>query len=212
MAERGKWSEIFGKNPEEKEKPAGKSREKKGRAPAKVGKNSRSPKRTLSEAQLEQRRNAAKAGGTTGGRKPGTPNRRTVDVIEQLQERDYDPDMPFFYWAEVLKEGMKPQNATVKKFLIGHDLFGKAQWGRPDLRLMNRMAENLAQYVAPKRKAIEIVAEVKVEGVPLQDSALSAPWLNSELGQRWADSAKGRQYLAERGLIPIKRKKQEGGR
>lgn len=69
----------------------------------------------------------------TGGRTKGTPNKRTQDIQQRLEELGCDPI-----------EGMAliAMNVTYE----------------PELR--GRMFAELAQYVAPKRKALEIAAEV----------------------------------------------------
>ncbi len=68
------------------------------------------------------------AGHKTGGRAAGTPNRKTLEVAERLAELKCDPI-----------EGMA-RIATDEK-------------NPPELR--GRMFAELAQYVYPKRKAIE---------------------------------------------------------
>ena len=73
----------------------------------------------------------------SGGRTKGTPNKRTLDIQHRLEELGCDPI-----------EGM----ATIAM----NDSHA------PELR--GRMYAELAQYVAPKRKAVEVVAEVN-EGV-----------------------------------------------
>ncbi len=65
----------------------------------------------------------------TGGRKVGTPNRRTVEVVAQLSALGCDPI-----------EGMAR---------IAMDCSNS-----PELRA--RMYAELAQYVAPKRKALDV--------------------------------------------------------
>ncbi|WP_157522338.1 hypothetical protein [Mitsuaria sp. 7] len=70
-------------------------------------------------------------GRKTGGRVAGTPNRRTADVIERLEELGCDPI-----------EGMA---------LIAMD-----ESNPPELR--GRMFSELAQYVAPKRRALDMDA------------------------------------------------------
>jgi hypothetical protein len=69
----------------------------------------------------------------TGGRRKGTPNKRTQDVIERLRELDCDPI-----------EGMAR---------IAMDE------GAP-IETRARMDAELAQYIAPKRKAVEMAAEI----------------------------------------------------
>lgn len=68
-------------------------------------------------------------GRKTGGRKAGTPNKRTTMVTERLEALGCDPIEGMALLA------MDPANS-------------------PDLR--GRMFAELAQYVAPKRKAVEI--------------------------------------------------------
>lgn len=63
-----------------------------------------------------------------GGRKPGVPNKRTADVVERLARLRCDPI------AGMAKLAMDKKNT-------------------PELR--GRMYAELAQYVAPKRKALE---------------------------------------------------------
>ncbi len=64
----------------------------------------------------------------TGGRKKGTPNRVTQDVIKRLQELDFSP------LDELVSLYRDPQ-ATI------------------DIKV--NIARDLAQYVYPKRKAID---------------------------------------------------------
>ena len=69
----------------------------------------------------------------TGGRAKGTPNKRTLDIQERLDALGCDPI-----------EGMAK--------------LAQDNANTPELR--GRMFSELAQYVAPKRKAIELAAEV----------------------------------------------------
>lgn len=64
----------------------------------------------------------------TGGRKKGTPNKRTQDVIERLEALGCDPI-----------EGMAKIAMDKKE----------------PTELRAQMFKELAQYVAPKRKAVE---------------------------------------------------------
>jgi len=69
-----------------------------------------------------------------GGRQKGTPNKKTKDVIDRLKDLNCDPI-----------EGMtKIAEAALK---LG------------DLQLAGQMYKELAQYVAPKRKAIEVTGK-----------------------------------------------------
>jgi hypothetical protein len=67
-------------------------------------------------------------GRKTGGRTTGTPNKRTLDVIDRLQELRCDPI------EGMAKIALDPQNPV---------------------ELRARMFSDLAQYVAPKRRAID---------------------------------------------------------
>jgi len=80
-----------------------------------------------SESKVEESRK-------TGGRKKGTPNKKTKEVIERLKELNCDPI-----------EGM----AKIAQTALDSD----------DLALAGQMYKELAQYVAPKRKAVEITGE-----------------------------------------------------
>ena len=69
-------------------------------------------------------------GKKTGGRTKGTPNRKTLDVIEKLEALDCDPISAMARLAQQAeKDG--------------------------DLALAARMYSELAPYTCPKRKAIE---------------------------------------------------------
>lgn len=70
----------------------------------------------------------AKPGERRGGRVAGTPNRQTVDIAEKLAKLNCDPII-----------GMA-------KLAINPDA---------SLELRGKMYSELAQYVAPKRKAVE---------------------------------------------------------
>lgn len=68
------------------------------------------------------------------GRKKGTPNKKTQDVTDKLEAMGCDPI-----------EGMAK---------IAEKAFEDA-----DYQLAGNMYKELAQYVAPKRKAIEVTGE-----------------------------------------------------
>ncbi len=71
-------------------------------------------------------------GHKTGGRKKGTPNRRTVEVTERLAALDCDP-------------------------LAGMASLAMDESNSPELR--GRMYAELAQYLYPKRRAVESPSE-----------------------------------------------------
>jgi hypothetical protein len=76
------------------------------------------------------------------GRKKGTLNKQTVDVLEKLAALNCDPIQGM---AEI----------AIEAKLSG------------DMALAGQMYKELAQYVAPKRKAIE---HTGAEGGPIQQS------------------------------------------
>lgn len=67
-------------------------------------------------------------GKKTGGRRAGTPNKRTLELVDKLLDLGVDPI------EGMARLAMDPNNT-------------------PELR--GRMYAELAQYVAPKRKAVE---------------------------------------------------------
>jgi hypothetical protein len=110
-------------------------------------------------------RGGAKPGERRGGRKKGTPNRRTVEVLQVLQANGYDPELPFLYSAQVLKEGMKSRNARAKQFLVLLDKDGNEVWSRPTAGMMESARNHLSQYVAPQ---LSRVAVSSPDGGPMQ--------------------------------------------
>ena len=74
-------------------------------------------------------------GKKTGGRREGTPNKRTQEIIEKLEALGCDP-----------VEGMAKLAADENN----------------SAELRGRMYAELAQYVAPKRKAIEHTGDLTV--------------------------------------------------
>lgn len=82
----------------------------------------------------------------TGGRVKGTPNKKTQAVLDKLEAADHDPIL-----------------AMVK--------IAKKAYAMDDLHLAGAMNRELAQYVAPKRKAVEVTGEIDIDTV--QDIALT---------------------------------------
>ncbi len=78
-------------------------------------------------------------GRKTGGRQAGTVNKRTQDVIDKLDRLKCDP-------------------------IEGMALIAKKAFEEGNLPLAGQMFKELAQYVAPKRKAVQIDTE-RTEGV-----------------------------------------------
>ena len=67
----------------------------------------------------------------TGGRVKGTPNKSTKAVIERLEDLDCDPIEGM---AKIARQAM----------------------GEGELAIAGQMYRELAQYIAPKRKAVEV--------------------------------------------------------
>ena len=95
----------------------------------------------------------AKAGERRGGRKTGTPNKRTLAVAEKLAALGCDPI-----------EGMAriPMDEQA------------------ELGLRAQMYKELAQYVAPKRKAMEVTGE---DGGPVKTEMTVRELLDAINGQ-----------------------------
>jgi hypothetical protein len=80
-------------------------------------------------------RGGSKKGERRGGRQKGTPNKKTQNIIDKLNALGYDPIESLVRLAQ------------------------EAEDSKDKVMEFNACKE-LAQYVAPKRKAVEMVAEV----------------------------------------------------
>lgn len=74
----------------------------------------------------------------TGGRTKGTPNKPTQNIIDRLAELDCDP-------------------------IEGMTLIASQAMDEGELMLAGSMYKELAQYVAPKRKSIEVSGDVGLD-------------------------------------------------
>lgn len=83
----------------------------------------------------------------TGGRKAGTPNKRTLLVKERLENLGLDPIEEMVHLYREVRDS--------------------------DSRLAVMLLKELAQYVHPKRKAIEVALETEQE--PIKVISLVAP-------------------------------------
>lgn len=84
----------------------------------------------------------------TGGRKKGTPNKRTQEFIEVLERRKFSPADALI---DVYRKALKAFNSGAgKSFGDGPDMNFKY------LEIANKAACDLMQYRFPKRKALEI--------------------------------------------------------
>ena len=102
----------------------------------------------------------------TGGRKKGTPNKKTQEVIDRLKELSCDPiegmakiamnDCPCTSCNEagfIVIDTNKPEEKETCPDCNGAGKLAAS------LELRGQMYKELAQYVAPKRKAIEVSGE-----------------------------------------------------
>jgi hypothetical protein len=80
-----------------------------------------------------------------GGRKKGTPNKITFELIETLRAKGFDPAAEL---VQVHYEAMKLYRAKVKD---------NKGWGAgPALDTACKAASDLMEYVYPKRKSVEL--------------------------------------------------------
>lgn len=85
----------------------------------------------------------SKPGERRGGRQKGTKNKKTQAVIDKLDDMGVDPIKGM---ADIANQAM----------------------AEGDMQLAGQMYRELAQYVAPKRKAVEISGD---DGGPIQTSS-----------------------------------------
>jgi hypothetical protein len=83
---------------------------------------------------------ATKDGQKTGGRKAGTPNKRSLEVAEKLAEMGVDPIERLALIAAMAEEDAQAVEPDARL---------------PFIQLAKDCYKELAQYVAPKRKAVE---------------------------------------------------------
>lgn len=88
----------------------------------------------------------SKPGERRGGRKKGTPNKKTASIQEKLDAMGCDP-------------------------LEGMALIAQGAMEANDFTLAGSMYKELAQYVAPKRKALDVIAKVKAQLEPTEELA-----------------------------------------
>ena len=95
----------------------------------------------------------AKTGERRGGRQKGTPNKRTIAVAEKLAALGCDP---------IKQMGQIALDESV------------------EVSLRVQVLKELCQYVAPKRKAVEVTGE---DGSPIKGELTLSAWLESINGQ-----------------------------
>ena len=139
-------------------------------------------------------------GTRVGGRKKGTPNKRTLEVMQRLEEMDCDTiegmvnlargDAPCLcckdgrvtipqYYKLIRKQMPDPKDGEslvdeADKFTVCPNCGGTG-FEPIEATLSGAMYKELAQYVAPKRKAVDITSDgdklnTGVIQVPLQQT------------------------------------------
>lgn len=83
---------------------------------------------------------ATKDGQKTGGRKAGTPNKRSQEVAERLADMGIDPIERLALIAAMAEQDAQAAEPDARL---------------PFIQLAKDCYKELAQYVAPKRKAVE---------------------------------------------------------
>ena len=83
----------------------------------------------------------------TGGRKPGTPNKKQAELLQQIRDHIGDSDFhPVLAMAHMATATEKVRNPETKKmeevYVYGTDV-------------RSAMLKEVSQYVAPKLKAVE---------------------------------------------------------
>ena len=109
----------------------------------------------------------------SGGRKPSTPNKRTLKLIEILEEHGYNPVAELIEWADVAKEEYGRFNDIIERFeqaqqdVVDNGLDSSKM---PDIseahtwaRIGVQSALGLLPYVYPKRKPLDGQEEITPE-------------------------------------------------
>lgn len=113
----------------------------------------------------------AKPGERRGGRKKGSVNKKSKDVAERLEQLGCDPIEGMFRIAQLAEKGL-PVLIDGMPLIVTDDKGEQKEITKPDYVLAGNMYKELAQYVAPKRKAIEHSTE--------QDKELRISWLGQK--------------------------------
>ena len=78
------------------------------------------------------------------GRKKGTPNKKTLQIEQIFQDQNFSPAEGLAY---CFREAIKMYQSRLKK---------NSSWGAGEaLSIASKIANDAAQYVYPKRKAVE---------------------------------------------------------
>ncbi len=85
------------------------------------------------------------------GRKKGTPNKKTVELMQVLEKHSFEPGEALIY---IYKEAQKIFEMRKKR--------GNLAGALTSLDRMQTAASELAQFVYPKKKAVEHTGEIGV--------------------------------------------------
>lgn len=102
-----------------------------------------------------------------GGRKPGTPNKKTKDLLERAEALGIDPFEILLYFAAGEEEKLGYDGKQYRKGAFGDEYVVRIT---PEMRI--EAAKQACQYLHPKRKAIEVSAK---DGGPLELYLLMTP-------------------------------------
>lgn len=100
----------------------------------------------------------SKPGEHRGGRVAGTPNKVTQESVDRIDSI------------------MKKHNCDPLEAMI---LIGKEAWSGGDLKLAGQMFKELAQYVAPKRRSVEIRGASEKETITFSWASSSTDVMNT---------------------------------
>ena len=112
---------------------------------------------------------AAKDGSKTGGRKKGTPNKRTQDLLDKAREIGRDPFETLLLFSNGDWEAL---GYSEEKYLASSNEHGDFYKYTIDPSVRASCAERACQYIHPKRKAIEITGK---DGEDLQQVVIMMP-------------------------------------
>ena len=124
----------------------------------------------------------------TGGRQKGTPNAKTKGILAKLKELDCDPivgmammakgeipcincndDGKMSLLAVMRAFGIKPEEELIKGFsetLIQCPMCDGSKTERVGQKIRSDMYKELANYVAPKRKSLEVSGHLGGDKTP----------------------------------------------
>lgn len=112
----------------------------------------------------------------TGGRAKGTVNKTSLEAGEMLRANGFDADLPWLYWARVLKSHLAPAPKMSKggapgapgadraeMFYQGRESVGLGEgesefqevWARATADMADKAAKNLAPYLRPQLMRVE---------------------------------------------------------